>query len=49
VSRLAKLFDDTYVPRSAAVKWEDAEAYHRPSDIQAAFKLLFALPMKEWL
>lgn len=49
VAHLTKTFDDTYVPRSTAVKWEDAEAYHRPSDVQAAFKLLFALPMKEWL
>ena len=49
VAPLQSLFEETYVPMSAAVKWEDAEAYHRPSDVPSAFELLFALPMKEWL
>lgn len=49
VAALDKTFEDVYVTRSTAVTWEDAQKYHRPEDIQSAFDLLFALPMKEWL
>jgi len=49
VSTLDEMFRDTYEPRSVAVTWEQAETYHRPEDIPAAFKLLFSLPIKDWL
>jgi putative cardiolipin synthase len=49
VGTLAKGFDEIYVARSKAVTWDEATTYHRPEDVESTFKLLFALPLKDWL
>ncbi len=48
-SRLERLFLKDQIPKSHKVTWEEAQKYRRPKGLKKMFKLLFALPLKDWL
>ena len=49
VSELERVFLKVQLPKSHRVTREEARGFRRPKGIKKTFKLLFALPLKDWL
>ena len=49
VAGLRTHFLSKLIPKSHKVTWDEALRYRRPGGIKKKFKLLFALPLREWL
>lgn len=49
VGELARRFSEHDLPRSKKITLEQARSFHKPGNIKKRFKLLFTLPIKEWL
>jgi cardiolipin synthase C len=49
VARMTQIFLNDKLPKSTRVTLAQARAYRKPADIKQRFKLLFTLPLKDWL
>jgi putative cardiolipin synthase len=49
VARLAQTFLKDKLPKSTRVTLAQARSYRKPANIKQRFKLLFTLPIKDWL
>lgn len=48
-TRLLNHFRSQDLRKSVAIDWQQAQRFRRPDGLREKFKLLFALPIKEWL
>ncbi len=49
VARMTQIFLNDKLPKSTRVTLAQARAYRKPANIKQRFKLLFTLPLKDWL